>query len=574
MSLIKILDASLNELATLPYVIDGDRTEEINGENLLSFSLLIDGTIDAYIDETAVIGYGADYFDIAYFEKVENGGRPPEVRVECEHISYRLNNPEYNKEYFTEIGTPVFIFGKILEGTEFSIGTIDFSEPLTYSAQEAKSRRQLLFEFAYLLGGELVFNGFEISIVEQRGSSVPKDLTSGGNVTVLSKRVDKRKRDELGNPTIYYTCSLYNPVELTLGDVVVLEASKLDIDIELRIVKLTVNPYDPTQAVFEISNTLPSLEDSIYRIESSTLAKGKTYYGARISPEHGFESIRSDKMARTVMNADLFAMQAGDGQGNWTNKLYFDPALGKYIFDGMLSATMIEALEAQFDITISNTTITQVLAAETGYIAQLTVDSVETSTKVQKYLAGDKSDVNYIKIFEQYIQFITASTDGTQEEQAKDRYGALLYWTDETHKGTTLDETDYPVMIYVYDELVKAEFAFESDGTNYVPKITLGTGDGVLGQSAQAEIYKSQTGLEINYYRSNTGELRQIKLDDDGVFINGLRYELTALNIASDSFQASYGDVVQNATLIKDVDGNITSIMSGGVTIPISYNEV
>ncbi|NLE06781.1 MAG: hypothetical protein GX638_18545, partial [Crenarchaeota archaeon] len=87
------------------------------GENLLSFSLLIDETIDTYIDETAVIGYGADYFDIAYFEKVENGGQPPEVKVECEHISYRLNNPEYNKEYFTEIGTPTFILGKILEGT-------------------------------------------------------------------------------------------------------------------------------------------------------------------------------------------------------------------------------------------------------------------------------------------------------------------------------------------------------------------------------------------------------------------------------------------------------------------------
>ena len=146
---------------------------------------------------------------------------------------------------------------------------------MIYSAQETKSRRQLLFEFAYLLGGELVFNGFEISIVSQRGSTTPKDLTSGGNVTVLSKKSIRKGKDELGNPTVYYACSLYNPIELVLGDVVVLEASKLDINISLRIVKLTVNPYDSTQAVFEISNTLPSLEDSIYRIETSTLAKAK-----------------------------------------------------------------------------------------------------------------------------------------------------------------------------------------------------------------------------------------------------------------------------------------------------------
>ncbi|NLE06782.1 MAG: hypothetical protein GX638_18550 [Crenarchaeota archaeon] len=424
-----------------------------------------------------------------------------------------------------------------------------------------------------MLGGELVFNGFEISIVNQRGSATPKDLTSGGNVTVISKKVDKRKRDELGNPTIYYTCSLYNPVELTLGDVVVLEASKLDIDIELRIVKLTVNPYDSTQAVFEISNTLPSLEDSIYRIETSTLAKGKTYYGARISPENGFESIRSDKMARTVMNADTFAMQVGDGSGSsWTNKLYFDPVLGKYVFDGALSAEMIEALEAQFDVTVSNVTITNVLSAETGYIAQLTVDSVETSTKVQNYLAESTEDVNYIKIFGQYIQFVTASTDGSQTEQARDRHGALLYWKDEDKEAVVLDETDWPVMIYVYTEQIKAEFGFENNDGIYVPKITLGLGDGVTPNSAKAEIYKGQTGLEINYYKSNTGELRQIKLSDDGVFINGLRYELTALNIATDSFQASYGDVVHDVQVQKDGSGRIISLTESGVSIPITYN--
>lgn len=571
MSVIKILNADLTERTVVPYVKSGDRTEQINGENLLSFSLLIDGIIDVHIDDTAVIGYGDDYFDIAYFEKAENGGQYPEVIVECEHVSYRLNNPEYDKEYFTEIGTPAFILGKILEGTGFTIGSIDFAETLTYSAQEAKSRRQLLFEFAYLLGGELVFDGFEISIVSQRGSAVAKDLTSGGNVTVLSKKIDKRKRDELGNPTVYYTCSLYNPTELTLGDVVILEASKLDIDISLRIVKLTTNPYDTTQAVFEISNSLPSLEDSIYRIETSTLAKGKTYYGARISPENGFESIRSDKMARTVMNADIFAMQVGDGTGsNWTNKLYFDPVTGKYIFDGMLSAGMIEALEAQFDITISNTTITQVLAAETGYIAQLTVDELLTDTKVQNYLNNDTSPIEYQHMFGKYYRMIYASTDGTQDIQATSR-GQALYWKDENKEAITLEATDYPVMVYVYDEPVVFQISF-SIGSAI--EMVFGQGDGVLPNSSKAFIRKIATGLELVYYTSNTGVERKIVLDDSGIIINGLRYELTALNIASDSFQASYGDVVHNVQVQKDGNGRIISLTESGISIPVTYNEV
>jgi hypothetical protein len=238
-------------------------------------------------------------------------------------------------------------------------------------------------------------------------------------------------------------------------------------------------------------------------------------------------------MARGVFNSNIFALQTGDGSGqNWVNKLYFDAVTGKYIFDGMLSATMIEALEAEFDVTISNTFITQTLAAESGYIAQLTVDSVETSTKVQNHLNEDTSDVNYIKIFKQYIHFITASTDGTQAEQAKDRNGANLFWLDNTHKGTTLKETDYPVQIYKYEEFVKAEITFVSDGTNYFPQLILGVGDGTGANNAKAFIYKGTKGLEISYYRSNVGHIRQIKLDDDGIFQVGSTGTIGLRNIA------------------------------------------
>jgi hypothetical protein len=284
------------------------------------------------------------------------------------------------------------------------------------------------------------------------------------------------------------------------------------------------------------------------------------------------ESTRSDKMARSVFNADTFAMQVGDGSGsNWTNKLYFDPVLGKYVFDGTLSAEMIEALEAQFDVTVSNVTITNVLAAETGYIAQLTVDSVETSTKVQNYLAESTEDVNYIKIFGQYIQFVTASTDGSQTEQARDRHGALLYWKDEDKEAVVLDETDWPVMIYVYTEQIKAEFGFENTDGIYVPKITLGLGDGVTPNSAKAEIYKGQTGLEINYYRSNTGELRQIKLADDGIFITP--YDLEQLDFYSNGFTAKYSGETILWNYEKDGSGRITELITeDNVVIPVNWH--
>lgn len=187
--------------------------------------------------------------------------------------------------------------------------------------------------------------------------------------------------------------------------------------------------------------------------------------------------------------------------------------------------------------------------ASLGDAKRLLSDGVETSTKIQNYLNSDKSDINYIKMYDKYIRFVTALTNGDNEVQVKDKNDNLLYWSSEEHEEMIIDETEYPVMAYDYNEIVKTEMAFyelaeteviarsektmntkmmsefeetvdETESLNYAPQIVLGQGDGVTEKSTKAEIYKGQTGLEINYYRSNTEELRQLVLDDDGIKIN------------------------------------------------------
>lgn len=569
MSKIKILNNSLEEQGTIQSVLSSSMTEIINSDKTLRFSAFLKG-IKHLITGDNIAEVDNDYYDIIEYEKGQSSDGKMTVVVDCEHVSYRLNDPDYDLEYFTWIGTPTFILGKILEGTGFTVGTVEFSDTLTYSAQEAMSRRQILMEFVALLGGEIDFDKFTINILTQRGSSVPKDLLQDRNIEVLSKFYSKREKDKDGNPLVGYKCALIKPMAIALGDVVTIDYESLDIDVQLRVVSLTKDPYNKYLAAFEIGNFYPGLADDAYRIETSTLAKGKTYYGARISPEHGFESIRSDKMARTVMNADIFAMQTGDGQGNWTNKLYFDPTLGKYVFDGTLSAQMVEALEAQFDVTVSNVTITNVLAAETGYIAQLTVDELLTDTKVQNYLNSDTSPIEYQHQFGKYYRMIYASTDGTQTEQAKSR-GQNLYWKDADKEVVTFEETAYPVTVYKYNEPTIFQISFTIGNS---VEMIFGQGDGVLENSAKGFIRKVPTGLEIIYYTSNTGVERKIVLDDSGIIINGLRYELTALNIASNSFQASYGDVIHDVQIQKDGSGRIISLTESGISIPITYNEV
>jgi hypothetical protein len=187
------------------------------------------------------------------------------------------------------------------------------------------------------------------------------------------------------------------------------------------------------------------------------------------------------------------------------------------------NVTNIKNLVAETIIT--QTLVTQTLYAEKGYIAELTVDQLDSSSKVQKYLDSDTNDVNYIKIYEQNIEFITASVkfdvDGITPlaaVQAEDRFGEPLYWTDGTHTAVTYTANEIPVMIYQYDELVKAKITFEYEIATgeYVPKIVLGAGTGT-GDNAKGFIYKGTTGLYLDYYHSTTGELRRVKLTDDGV---------------------------------------------------------
>ncbi len=533
--MIALYDKNTNlKLAYLDDIIIEDTiemTRKINGEFTLKFEALEANLKSEYFESETFISVDGYYFDIAYIEQVHSD--EVTYRIECEHVTYRLINDI--KEFYTFDGTPEEILADILMDTDFVIGTIDSTNITTFAVHEETNKLGLIRLLAYHASAEIDFDGFSISLKNTIGQDRGFQARFGKNLLGIKKIIDKRKNltyysvdiVELKNHPLYKE---YKDLEvIEEGDNIRIIDEVIGLNVVNKVISRTYNPIKSINTSLEIANSIELLTDTVTQIRRDTVSKDKIYHGIRISPTSGFESIRSDKMARGVFNSDIFALQTGDGTGeSWVNKLYFDAATGKYIFDGMLSATMIEALEAEFDVTISNTFITQTLAAETAYIAQLTVDQLETSTKVQNYLNNNTQDVNYIKIFEQYIQFITASTDGSGTEQVKDRRNHNLYWLDDTFKGTTTNTTDYPVLIYNYTEHIKMQIMFENISGNYVPKIILGVGDGTGANHAKAEIYKGQTGLEINYYKSNTGEIRSILIDDTGIHSSIAEYKQEA----------------------------------------------
>lgn len=323
--MIKILNSNFERQAILKEIINPNRFEELNGENTLTFSAILDEKTGTFIDENTVLELDDDYFDIAYFSKNQNEDGTLTINVEAEHISYRLNEPDYDIEYFTATGSPIQVLTAILNGTGLTAGTVEFSENVTYSTQEKKSRRMMLMEFVALLGGEIDYNKFEISILKHRGSQEPKLLTKGKNIKVVSKIFNKRETDEDGNPLVSYTCSpiMFLESPLFLGDEVLLIQKDLDIQEQLRIVRIGYNPYNPIEAEIELANFVSGLEDDIYRIETSTVVKEKVYNGCRIGPDEGFVSERSDKLSKNRMNAtEGNVLEIGDGEGNYTPVFY------------------------------------------------------------------------------------------------------------------------------------------------------------------------------------------------------------------------------------------------------------
>ncbi len=571
MSRLKVLTNELTELATIGDVLSASRTEIINSDNTLSFSVLLTKQNTALFNATNIISLDGDYFDIAKYKKGQSEDGKLTCDVDCEHVSYRLNNSAYDKEYFTETGTPKAILSTIVDGTGFTVGTMEFTEAVTYSSQEKKSRRGLLVQFAEYLGGELLFSGFSVSIVKRRGSATPRSLIEEGCISVISKTLDKTTLDNNGNPTVSYECAAFDPATLTLGDVVLLDYETLDIDITLRIVSLTTNPYNKYEVSFSVSNTVPAVEDAAYEIATSTVSKDSVYNGCRIGPEYGFEAIRNDKKARAFFKSDGMKFQTGDGTGNaWTDKLFYaadtDTGNVELFFNGKLTADVIEALSA---------IIAPNLYAGKVTIAEVTVDELDTSDKVKNYLNGDTSANNYQKIYDQYHEFITGVTDGLDKSkvQATDRNGDPLYWTDDTHTAATTMVTAYPVYTYKYTDNAKMKLGFGDDpsGSGYlIPMIELGAGTGT-NNNAKGFIYKGRSGLYLDYY-STGGDLRRVLLSDDGIVLTP--YALKSMDMYNNGFSAVYDADTMTMTWKLDSYGRIASLVTtDNVTIPVNWHS-
>jgi hypothetical protein len=346
---IKVLNSSLETVAILNNIIEDKLINEINGEYTFEFTAVINTKTNTYINENYIVEVDNDYFDIVYYESSDNEDGSLTINAQCEHVSYRLNDKI--KTNWSYSATPSSLLGLMLIATDFSVDTVEFSDSETYSITEEKTVRLMIFELAALVGGEVIFDKFNVSIVEFTGTQEGKIFTNGKNIKILKKIYDGRAED---GPVTSYSCESINiPNDsLSLGDNILLYHSDLNISEEVRIVKLEYSVLDNLDFTIHLSNKISSLADSLYRITTTKLTSEKRYFGVKIGPDTGFEVEASDQTSRAVFNSDEFVMQKGDGAGNYTDKVYFDPISGEFIFNGTIYAE-----DGEFSGDISASTI-------------------------------------------------------------------------------------------------------------------------------------------------------------------------------------------------------------------------
>jgi hypothetical protein len=247
----------------------------------------------------------------------------------------------------------------------------------------------------------------------------------------------------------------------------------------------------------------------------------------------------------------------------------------------------VDGLDIEANTIVSNTVITNELYSEYGAIADLAVDRLRTDYKrAKRYLQGNTAAIDYISIHDEEISFLTGTvkyseTTGlplTEQLHDGDRY---FWWKDEVGgQMTSLEETDFPVTVFRYDELVKARFHFETiqlagGGTTRIPVLIFGAGftaaDDPTGTRGKARFFKDETSMNL-VYRNGAGVDTGVYMNDDGFTDVTQRRASVAVDTAQHTItvtpEGDAGRIV--IEYVEDADGNLTLRWPDAKTFTVS----
>ena len=235
------------------HIVTSRIRDSLDSTFTLSFTLTVDD-VD-YINDDTQVEHGGQYFGVSSYVK-DTEGQSPICAVECEHISYVLNNPEYALDSFAMTGTPRQLLTAALANTPFTVGIVEPTQSYTIVINDTTSRRAVLYTIAAQIGAEIEYNGYEINLRTHRGSESYIELLDTDNVTHVSLNRDVREN------LTSYNIALGRKTILAAGDNIHISFSPLNLDVNTRIISIEYNPYKDSEVDIEVGDYVPDILDS------------------------------------------------------------------------------------------------------------------------------------------------------------------------------------------------------------------------------------------------------------------------------------------------------------------------
>lgn len=240
--------------------------DSLDSEFTLSFTLT---EIDTpYIHDNTLVQYGEQYFNVISYQK-DREGQSPTCAVECEHVSYSLNDDEYKLEKFVYSGSAAGALAAVLSGTPLTAGTVEPTGTVNISLTGG-TRKAILISVAAIIGGEIEYSGYTVNLRRHRGRAEYIELLGTDNVTDVSY-----SRNVL-NGTTTYNIQLGRKTILSCGDNVHIKFTPLEIDVQTRITAIEYNPYNTHEVEIEVGDYVPDILDNLQKTQSKAETALKT----------------------------------------------------------------------------------------------------------------------------------------------------------------------------------------------------------------------------------------------------------------------------------------------------------
>ena len=250
--MIEIYNSAGTLQCSFPRVLSASLCDKLSGERTLSFSVLASRSQPLSVGMTAKLD--GQFYTVVRVAKKITGGFPVTM-AQCEHITYLLNEEQYNLVTFVFEGTPADGMKQLLSGTPFSAGVIEATGRVecAFTDQSPLSRRSALMRFIDACGCEVEYAGYKINLRKHRGSTVRKSLMDGENVTDLAVTIDSREN------TQSYEISLFKMADLQAGDEVNITYTPMGVNVDTRIISIEYDPFYRYTVRVEVGDYVPNL---------------------------------------------------------------------------------------------------------------------------------------------------------------------------------------------------------------------------------------------------------------------------------------------------------------------------